>query len=356
MSDHHTQLQDQERRAALTPVTDDGWSDAANEAAERTIRGTLLKFADWRWTAGKEAAPLKDGTRLVALATAAMWVRWEDGKPVEYRVREPGKRLPYRGELSHLDESEWEEGPNGEPIDPWRNTRLVYLVDPQTAEAFTFSTSSWGGRGAVCDLGDQIARMRKAHPNAVPIVELRSAEMPTKSESDHEIMLEEALEHLEDAVGAARDGDGGGLGHHAREGYRVEWEDAFRTILTGESYHPTLVPLAASFAAWGMPEPAADNVLRCLLINSKPQDAERERRHQAELQKLPETISSAYAKFGENKEGKPHEEGPELHWHGEAGAGLDRDWLVDGLLPQTGTGLISGLYVVRAFRTVGLAI
>jgi hypothetical protein len=180
MSDHHTQLQVQERRAALTPVTDDGWSDAANEAAERTIRGTLLKFADWRWTAGKEATPLKDGTRLVALATAAMWVRWEDGKPVEYRVREPGKRLPYRDELSHLDESEWEEGPNGEPIDPWRNTRLVYLVDPQTAEAFTFSTSSWGGRGAVCDLGDQIARMRKAHPNAVPIVELRSAEMPTK--------------------------------------------------------------------------------------------------------------------------------------------------------------------------------
>jgi hypothetical protein len=77
------------------------------------------------------------------------------------------------------------------------------------------------------------------------------------AEPDHEIVLEEALEHLEDAAGAVRDGDGGGLEHHAREGYRVEWEDAFRTILTGESYHPTLVPLAASFAAWGMPEPAA---------------------------------------------------------------------------------------------------
>ena len=54
----------------------DGWNDAAVEAAERTIRGTLLKFADWRWTAGKEATPIADGTKLVALATVAMWVRW----------------------------------------------------------------------------------------------------------------------------------------------------------------------------------------------------------------------------------------------------------------------------------------
>jgi hypothetical protein len=63
--------------------------------------------------------------------------------------------------------------------DPWRNTRLVFLIDPETAEAYTFSTSSWGGRGAVIDLGDQTARVRAVHPDAVPIVELRAA-MPTK--------------------------------------------------------------------------------------------------------------------------------------------------------------------------------
>ena len=158
----------------------DGWNDAAAEAAERTIRGTLLKFADWRWTAGKEATPIADGTKLVALATVAMWVRWEDSKPAEYRMREPGQRLPDREELGHDDESLWGKGPSGEPQDPWCNTRLVYLVDPSTAAAFTFSTSSWGGRSAVIDLGDQIARMRSVHPDAVPIVELRAMEMPTK--------------------------------------------------------------------------------------------------------------------------------------------------------------------------------
>ena len=176
MSDNHSLMQQQ---PAAMPAND-GWGDAAQEAGERTIRGTLLKFADWRSTAGKEAKPVADGTTLVALATVAMWVRWEDSKPAEYRVRQPGRRLPDREELGHSDESEWERDASGERQDPWRNTRLVYLVDPKTAEAFTFTTSSWGGRGAVAELGDQISRMRSVHADAVPIVELRAAEMPTK--------------------------------------------------------------------------------------------------------------------------------------------------------------------------------
>jgi hypothetical protein len=175
MSDNHTLMQ---QRAA--PPTSDGWGDAATEANERTIKGTLLKFADWRWTSGKEATPVEIGTKLVALATNAMWVRWQDGKPVEYRIREPGRRLPDRDELGHDDENEWEAGPDGKPKDPWQNTRLVYLVDPDTAEAFTFSTATGGGRGAVADLGDAITRMRRVHRDAVPIVELQAAEMPTK--------------------------------------------------------------------------------------------------------------------------------------------------------------------------------
>src|SRR5262249_46785916 len=158
MSDRHTDMQKREQDKALTiPAGNDGWNDAAAEAGERMIRGRLLKFADWHWSAGKEGEEIEDGTRLAAMATAAMWVRWENGKPVEYRIREAGRRLPDRGELGYDNEDEWEEGPSGEPQDPWRNTRLVYLVDPKTAEAFTFSTSSWGGRGAVADLGDQSA-------------------------------------------------------------------------------------------------------------------------------------------------------------------------------------------------------
>jgi hypothetical protein len=167
---------------ATYQANDDGWADAAREAAERHVRGTLLKFADRQWTKGNEAIPLEEGTHLVALETAAGWVKWHDGKPdpANYRMRQPGKSLPEREELGDLDKDQWEPGPDGAPRDPWQNTRFVYLVDPNSAEAFTFSTSSWGGRGAVADLGDQIQRMRYAHPGAVPIVELGWAPMQTK--------------------------------------------------------------------------------------------------------------------------------------------------------------------------------
>jgi hypothetical protein len=165
----------------LTIATnEDGWSDAAAEAAERVIKGTLLKFADWNWSRGKESVPVEIGTTLVALNTAAGWVKWRDDKPVEYKMREPKRRLPDREELGDLNEDDWQAGKDGKPKDPWQSTRFVYLVDPVTAEAFTFSTSSWGGRSAVSDLADQIQRIRCAQPGAVPVVELQAAPMLTK--------------------------------------------------------------------------------------------------------------------------------------------------------------------------------
>lgn len=159
---------------------DDGWGDAAAESAERTIKGTLLKFADWKWFKGKEGSEVESGTVLLALDTAAAWLKWANNRPVEHRMRQPGCRLPERDELGDLDESEWELGPDGQSKDPWQNTRFVHLVDPRTAEAFTFSTSSWGGRQAVADLADQIQRMRYERPGAVPLVELQAAPMLTK--------------------------------------------------------------------------------------------------------------------------------------------------------------------------------
>jgi hypothetical protein len=104
MSNHQSLIEPQHVPAG------DGWDDAAAEATERTIKGAILKFADRRWTSGKEAASVKDGTKLVALATTAMWVRWDDGRPVEQLVRRPGERLPERENLSHTNEDEWRPG------------------------------------------------------------------------------------------------------------------------------------------------------------------------------------------------------------------------------------------------------
>ena len=82
----------------LQPVPTDGWDDTATEAEKRIIRGPILKFNDWKWSIGKEKEwiEVKAGRCLVALATAAGWVKWQGGKPAEYRMREPGVPMPER--------------------------------------------------------------------------------------------------------------------------------------------------------------------------------------------------------------------------------------------------------------------
>jgi hypothetical protein len=165
----------------MTPYDahNDGWEDAAKDAASTVIRGSILKFADWRWTHGQDGMQLDDGTRLLAVGTAAAWVKWQGGKPVEYRLRRPGEDLPEREELGDNVAANWELGPDSQPRDPWQSTRFVYLLG-ENAEAYTFSTSSWGGRNAAIELADQIQRMRFARPGAVPVVELHAAPMQTK--------------------------------------------------------------------------------------------------------------------------------------------------------------------------------
>jgi hypothetical protein len=163
----------------ILATNNDGWSLAAAENDARVIRGSIITFADWHWSVRGDSTHI-DGRKLIAIGTAALWQKWEHGKPAEHILRQPGKALPERDELGDNDAAAWDVGPGGFPKDPWSNTRLVYLLDPHTAELFTFSTSSFGGRSAVAELGDQIQRMRCGKPDAVPLVELCAAPMLTK--------------------------------------------------------------------------------------------------------------------------------------------------------------------------------
>jgi hypothetical protein len=158
----------------------DGWGDVAAESGERVLRGDLLKFSDGTWLVGRESIPVEKDRKLVAVGCASAWVRWAGGKPDKYIVRQPGAASPEREDLGDSDETKWEPGPDNRPRDPWMSTRYVYLVDPHDASAYTFSTSSWGGRGAVIDLADAIQRYRAARPGASPVVLLEAAAMKTK--------------------------------------------------------------------------------------------------------------------------------------------------------------------------------
>jgi len=167
---------------------DDGVNDAANDAAERIFGGRpILKYADRQYTIGVDRNEVEMGTRRIFLSTRHYWQPWvpdpddpdksKPGKPV---IRQAGQRLPERDELrpAYDDQSQWRVY-NGQPQDPWQETRAILLEDPETGEQCVFVTNSGGGRSAVMDLCAEIQRTREVLPGARPMIELRWANMPT---------------------------------------------------------------------------------------------------------------------------------------------------------------------------------
>src|SRR5262245_32489419 len=141
--------------------TDDGFAQAAAEANRNLLKGEILKFLDGVWSVGGQTVP-RDAKYVVTHVLAA-WVRWEDKKPAQYEFARPSGMLPHRDALSHLDQADWPAGVDGEPSDPWRNTRFVYLLNPATAETFTATNSTVGMRAAYEALGKAVSTMRKVH-------------------------------------------------------------------------------------------------------------------------------------------------------------------------------------------------
>ncbi|CUU15689.1 hypothetical protein ACT4MK_32070 [Bradyrhizobium barranii] len=161
-------------------LVDDGWnSPIDDEGAGRQIQGTLLRFDDKQWFAGKEKAAIPNGSCYIALSIRTGWKRWENGKVVDF-VTEIDGHYPNRHELGYTDESKWECGPDDKPTDPLQNSREVLLIDPHTCTAYTFCTASAGGRSAVDDLKNAVRNARRLRPGVVPLLSLEWQVMRTK--------------------------------------------------------------------------------------------------------------------------------------------------------------------------------
>jgi hypothetical protein len=157
----------------ISPSNDDGFA-AIPQTSASLLRGKIIKFDAGDYFCGGDIFGAAD---LVATGAKAFWARWCEQHIAEVREGPPH---PDRSELGHHDRLQWEPGLNGEPADPWHDTRHLYLIEQTTAEEFTFVTSSFGGRSAVAELSRQICSVRAAHPRACPIVELTFEKMPTR--------------------------------------------------------------------------------------------------------------------------------------------------------------------------------
>jgi uncharacterized protein DUF3987 len=128
----------------------------------------------------------------------------------------------------------------------------------------------------------------------------RLCEIESTDHLDNELDLDVALAALEAVAPQPKTTGQGGAQQSAgtQTGQGVlDLSAVFRKIISGEQFHPVLVPLSSSFAARGTPEAVTRGVLRALLNNTQTADPARLARRDTELANLKDTVRSGYEKF-----------------------------------------------------------
>jgi hypothetical protein len=161
----------------IAKATQNFFEKYGEAATQRNINGRLLRFNKFgEYVAGKDGEKIPHGTRLAAHmpSLAVGFIRWEDGNPVQFVLGliSEGYLPPRRDELGYTDQSKWDVDDDGEPRDPWQFSNELVLIDLESDELFTFSTSSKGSLGAIGELCKSHGKHLRMKPDEVPIVEL----------------------------------------------------------------------------------------------------------------------------------------------------------------------------------------
>jgi hypothetical protein len=162
----------------------DPFTAFANEGAPG-ILGQHLQCKKGDWVIGKDATPVAVGTPFLALMleTRRGWIKFgEDGVTADVGLVAEGFMQKHRLALGDTDESQWPEGLDGKPRDPWQkyvNVRLIEAAVPHSD--VTFTSTSWGGLTAVQDLCRAFSAERHLHPDAWPVISLQVKTRPSKA-------------------------------------------------------------------------------------------------------------------------------------------------------------------------------
>jgi hypothetical protein len=156
--------------------------NAFEEFAATRFVGRFLRFVKGEFLVGDSEHPeiIELGTRLIAEVPNMErgWIKWHDKTLVDERMNLVSERImPTRGELGDNDRELWEKSKDGSPKDPWAESyKLILrsLEDPTDDDkAFTFTTSSKGGRRAMKKLGGIFGKEGlRMRPGQLPVIEL----------------------------------------------------------------------------------------------------------------------------------------------------------------------------------------
>src|SRR5262245_21714566 len=149
-----------------------------SEVAPVSIVGRMVKFnhKGSNFVTTDDDAAIDEDAEFVALCDQTMigWVKFNDEAPPDrvMGLLYDGFRMPKREELGDMNEADWPAGLDGKPADPWQHHQYLVLQNTDTAELFTFVTSSATGRRAVGNLLHHYNRMERTNPGELPVVKL----------------------------------------------------------------------------------------------------------------------------------------------------------------------------------------
>jgi hypothetical protein len=164
---------------AVVPDQRDSVQQYLDEVAPASIVGRMIKFGkEGKYITHDDGEPVAEGAEFVALCdqTLVGWIKFNgDGEPPDriMGLLYDGFQMPPRESLGDLDRSKWPAGLDKMPADPWQHQMYLVLQNVISLELFTFVTSSRTGRRAIGNLLKHHDRVRKAHPDDVPVVRLR---------------------------------------------------------------------------------------------------------------------------------------------------------------------------------------
>ena len=167
-------------KAPAVPDTRNAAEKLADTVAPSFMRGPPIKFDGKAGRFVLAGSDLDETTRYAALLRE-MWsghikFNGEGEQPTRIGgLPYDGFEMPPRESLGDLGADEWPAGLDGKPSDPWLHQMLIPLQNIETAEIFTFQTTSPTGRTAVGALMRAYNRMRRTHPNETPIVQLKAS-------------------------------------------------------------------------------------------------------------------------------------------------------------------------------------
>ena len=165
--------------AVATPDIRTPQQQYLDEIAPAAIVGRLIKFGkDGQFITADDGEPIAEGADFTVLADQTLigWLRFNnDGTPPDrvMGLLYDGFRMPARAELGDTDPADWPAGLSGAPEDLWRHHIYLVLQHADTAELYTFATSSMTGRRAVGNLLRHYDRMRRTHPDELPVIKLK---------------------------------------------------------------------------------------------------------------------------------------------------------------------------------------